>query len=55
MREGYVLFAGRFNEEYEPILVVPIAHIILRFETVTFFEKVHRGYYELLDFVLRKC
>ncbi len=53
MREGYVLFAGRFNEEYDPILVVPVAYIILLSETVRFFEKVHNGYEELLDFVLR--
>ncbi len=53
MREGYVLFAGRFNEELDPVLVVPIASIILSSETVRFFEKVHRGYEELLDFVLK--
>jgi len=54
MREGYVLFAGRFNEEGDPIQVVPVARVILLSETVRFFEKVHRGYYEFLDFVLRQ-
>ncbi len=53
MREGYVLFAGRFNEELEPVLVVPIARVILLSQTVRFFEKVHRGYDEMLDFVLK--
>ena len=53
MREGYVLFAGRFNEELDPVLVVPVAHIILHSETVRFFEKVHNGYEAFLDFVLR--
>jgi hypothetical protein len=53
MREACVLFAGRFNEEEEPIFVVPVAYIILHSETVRFFEKVRNGYEAFVDFVVR--
>jgi len=52
-KEAIVLFAGQFNEEEDPILVVPVAYVILSSRTLEFFREARIGYEAFVDFVVR--
>ena len=52
-KEAFVLFAGQFNEEEDPILVLPVAYVILSSKTLEFFSEVRISYEAFVDFVVR--